>query len=71
MNFWSQVGSFSTSGGFREALGQPWVPKGDFEAIWEAPLGASWSQNVHKLVVKLMISVKMCFSCTREHNFEA
>ena len=61
MNFWCQVGSFSTSGGGPEhlgrvlggpgeALGRPWVPKGDFEASWEAPLGASWPQNVKKLM---------------------
>ena len=58
-------------GGYKEALGQPWVPKGDFEAIWEAPLGASWLQNVKKLMRILTISVKMSLSPTRELNFEA
>ena len=60
----------STSEGYREALGQLWVPKADFEAIWEAPLGASWLQNVKKLMRILTISMQMCFSLTRELNFE-
>ena len=51
--------------------GRPWVPKGDFEASWEAPLGASWLQNVKKLMRILTISVKMSLSPTRELNFEA
>ena len=82
MNFWCQVGSFSTSGGGPEhlgrvlgdpgeALGRPWVPKDDFEAIWEAPPGAPWLENVKKLMRILTISVKMSLSPTRELNFEA
>ena len=31
--FYLRRGLQSTSEGYREALGQPWVPKGDFEAI--------------------------------------
>ena len=69
--FYHGRGLQSTSEAYREALGQPWVPKGDFEAIWEAPLGGSWAPDVHKPIIILTISVKMCVSPTREHNFEA
>ena len=47
------------------------MPKGDFEAILEATLGASWPQDVHISIIILMISMKMCFSLTREHHSEA
>ena len=46
------------------------MPKDDFEAIREALLGASWLQNVKKLMRILTISMQMCFSPTRELNFE-
>ena len=61
-----------------EGPGTPWgvpreaqEPEGQFRSDLGGQLGASWPQNVQKLMVILMISMKMCVSPTREHHFEA